>query len=171
MTWHSHDFEMDGNDSSEPPSLLRLEERPGPSGKKTARRRQKISLLWQVFGGSILSIVALVVLTAYSQLTSMVTDLRRDMNDVQVNGLKKEEFTTRLNAMWTGLKELQAANASLLSLNERAKVMDQQIARQAAGVEEQRKDLQSRIDDLTRRLNTLAERLAALEASQRVATR
>jgi hypothetical protein len=145
-------------------------ERLRSGGKRPARARgkQKMSLFWQVFGGTILSIVALVILTAYSQLVSMQTDLRRDMNQVQVDHVKKDEFNARLMVLWNSIKELQNTSTSLLSLNEHSKVLDGNIVNQLRSAEEQRKDLQRRVEELSQRLQILAERLAASEAAQRV---
>src|SRR5262245_36036423 len=122
-------------------------ERPRASGKKHAPRpHQKVSLLVQVFGGSILSIIALAVLTAYGQLPTMVTDLRRDVNGVQVDYLKKDEFSARLTVIWNNIKELQNANAAVLRLDEHAKALDKHVASQG-------QDLQRRVEDLSKRLS------------------
>jgi hypothetical protein len=140
------------------------------SGKRPrARRQQKMSLFWQVFGGTIFSIVALVILTAYSQLTSAQTDLRRDLNQVQADQVKKDELNIRLTVVWNSIKGLQSTNTSLLSLNERAKVLDGNVESQLRSAEEERKDLQHKVEDLSQRLQVLAERLAGIEAAQRMA--
>jgi hypothetical protein len=132
--------------------------RPGP------RSRPRASLLLQIFGGTILSIIALAVLTAYGQLTTMVTDLRRDVNGVQVEYQKKDEFSVRLMAMWNAIKELQNAGAAVPRLDEHAKALDKHLASQG-------QDLQRRVEELNKRLGELSERLVALEAAQRVFTR
>jgi hypothetical protein len=140
-------------------------ERPCAHGKRPeSRARPQASLLVQVFGGTILSIIALAVFTAYGQLTTMVTDLRRDVNGVQVEYQKKDEFSMRLMAMWNAIKELQTAGAAVPRLDEHAKALDKHLACQG-------QDLQRRVEELNKRLGELSERLAALEAAQRVITR
>jgi len=145
-------------------------ERQRLSGKRpaSARGKHKISVFWEIFGGTIFSVVAMVALTAYSQLSNMQTDLRRDVNQLQVDQVKKEEFNARLTVLWNGIKELQNTGASLVSLNEHAKILDGYVGTELKTGEEQRKDLGRKVEDLSQRLQTLAERLAALEAAQRV---
>jgi hypothetical protein len=145
-------------------------ERLRSSGRRPAspRRNQKMSFFWQVFGGTILSIVALIVLTAYSQLTSMQTDLRREMNQVEVDQVKKDEFSARLSVLWNSIKSLQDTSTSLLSLNEHAKIFDRNVDARIQNDEEQHKDLVRKVEELNQRLQTLGERLVALEATQRV---
>jgi hypothetical protein len=143
-----------------------------------------ISMFWRVFGGTILSIVALVIITAYTTMTGTMSDLRKDLNQVQADQLKKDEFNNRLTAMWSSIKDLQTANNTLVALNERFKLIDQQMNKQAKGGdddrkkmqrrfeeqrkagEDERKELQKKVDDLNQKLQTLAERLATVEGRQ-----
>src|SRR5579864_5699214 len=96
-------------DRDEPQDLSRAGplnmERLCSSGKRpaAARGKNKMSFFWQFFGGTIFSIVAMIVLTAYSQLSNMQTDLRRDVNQLQVDQVKKDEFNARLTALWNSI--------------------------------------------------------------------
>ena len=56
---------------------------------------EKIPLFWQIFGGTIVSVVALVAITAFGQLTSNETDLRRDVSLLQAELVRKEELNVR----------------------------------------------------------------------------
>ena len=44
------------------------------------RNEEKISIFWRVFGGTILSIVALAVITLYNSISSNISDLRNEVN-------------------------------------------------------------------------------------------
>ena len=64
-----------------------------------AKGEEKISVFWRVFGGTILSIVALVVITVYQQFSSSLAELRNDMirsNEARAELLKKDEFNSRM---------------------------------------------------------------------------
>ena len=52
-----------------------------PVAAKTNEKRdeERISLFWRVFGGTILSIVALIFITLYNNLANAVSDLRNDL--------------------------------------------------------------------------------------------
>src|SRR5262245_31920538 len=59
---------------------LRSGERPGkPLVKDDKSAEEKISLFWRVFGGTILSICALVIITAYQSLANGIHELRGDV--------------------------------------------------------------------------------------------
>jgi hypothetical protein len=108
--------------------------------KARAKEEEKISVFWRVFGGTLLSIGALVGLTIYNNLSATLTDLRRDLNsqiETRTDLVKKEDFNSRCASLWTGLKEAQTTGGALTALIERDKSLEQQIK---AG-EEDRKDL------------------------------
>jgi hypothetical protein len=151
-----------------------------PSGKSD----ENVSWFWKIFGGTILSIVALVIVTAYTQVSSTLTDLRRDfsqMQEIRADFLKKDEFSSRLTTLWGVIKELQTAQNSLATASERARLLDLQMEKQARTSEDDRRDLtrkldeqrraiadehkdfQRRMEDQLRQMQTLAERLASLE--------
>jgi hypothetical protein len=131
-------------------TLRRGAERP-PASTDTAKGEERISLFWRVFGGTILSIAALVVITVYNQFSSTLTDLRKEMNQLYENRaelLRKDEFNNRLTSVWNSMKELQTANQNLVALNERAKLVDQQLERQIKNADEDRKELCRRLEEL-----------------------
>ncbi|MCI0458290.1 MAG: hypothetical protein L0Z62_15100 [Gemmataceae bacterium] len=152
---------------------------------------ERISLFWRVFGGTLLSIAALVVITVYNHISDTLSDLRKGMNQLhegRAELLRKDEFSTRLSSVWTSLKELQQVNRGLVALEEKARTHDQQLDRQARSAEEDRKDFTRRLEEerkelqrkleeqrkahqderreLTGKLQKLAERLAKVEGRQ-----
>jgi hypothetical protein len=126
---------------------------------------EKISLFWQVFGGTIVSVFALIIITAFGQLSSTATDLRRDVNQLQAELVRKDEMNARLNALWQSVKDLQATTASRASLQESTRVVNQDLGARIKTDDERRKDLQRQVEELNRRVQTLAERLASIETA------
>ncbi len=64
------------------------------SGKNN---EEKLSLFWRVFGGTILSIGALVVISAYQALSSGIHELRTDLaraNEARAELVKKDEYVS-----------------------------------------------------------------------------
>jgi hypothetical protein len=143
-----------------------------------------ISMFWRLFGGTIFSIVALVIITAYTQMTGNLSDLRKDLTQVQADQLKKDDFKSSLSTLWSTIKELQTAGSNQSALNERFKLADEQMDKQAQSRDEQRKEfqrksedqrkasederkeLQRRIEELCQKVQSQAERIAALEGRQ-----
>ena len=125
---------------------------PAPKGD------EKISVFWRVFGGTILSIVALVVVTVYQQFSGALGELRSDMvraNEARAELLKKDEFNSRMTSVWNSMKEVQNGQAAVTALRERAALLEQQLKT----AEDERKEL-------TRQLQQLRERVAAVEGRQ-----
>jgi chromosome segregation ATPase len=154
-----------------------------------AKEEARISIFWRVFGGTLLSIAALVVVTVYQQFTSSLNDLRgelghlnidlrKDMSrlsEAQADLVKKDDHNGRLRSVWDSIKELQADKSTVTALKERAAVL-QELFKAA---EEERKDLVRQLQqlrevkageedrkELLRELQRLRERLALLEGRQ-----
>ena len=127
-------------------------------GAKPAKVEDRISVFWRVFGGTLLSIGALVCITLYQQFTNNVTELRSTVNrlaESRGDFIKLEDCNARFTAMWNIIKELQSSNAALLALRERSALLEQQVKT----AEEERKEL-------VHEIQRLRERQAALEGRQ-----
>jgi hypothetical protein len=134
----------------------------------TAKAEERLPVFWRVFGATLLSIAALVVITlcqhfasslneVRAELGHLSADLRRDLtrlSESQVHLVQKEEFNTRLTSVWNSLKDLQALGAVVAALREKSLVREEQLRH-----EDERKEL-------TRELQQLRERLALLEGRQ-----
>lgn len=165
---------------------LRNASNPPPT-ETPAKSEENISWFWKIFGGTILSIVALVIMTAYTQMTSSLAELRRDLGQVQearADLVKKDELNSRVTTLWSAFKEMQKSLNDLTALNERFKVLDVHLDKQLRGsdddrrelarkLEEQRrlvcdeqKEVQRKLEDQVRQMQTLAERMASLEGRQ-----
>ena len=117
---------------------------------ESPRGEERLSIFWRVFGGTLLSIAALVVITVYNQFNTSLIDLRKEMNQLYENRaelLRKDEFNNRLSSVWTAMKDLQGTTQSLAALNERAKLLEQHLERQARHAEEDRKELCRKLDE------------------------
>jgi hypothetical protein len=131
---------------------------PSPKGE------ERISVFWRVFGGTLLSIAALVVITVYQQITSTLSELRNDMAQINVaraDLIKKDEFNNRLTSVWNGMKDLQTASTALTTarerMGERASLLEQQVK----SAEQERKEMQHELQQLRERLAGLEGRHAA----------
>ena len=120
-----------------------------------SKGEERISLFWRVFGGTILSIGALVVITVYQSFASSLTDLRSSIshvNEVQANLATKDDLTTKATALWNASKDVTAQTADLKT---RTALLETQLR----SAEEDRKEL-------TREVQSLREQVHALELRQ-----
>jgi chromosome segregation ATPase len=136
---------------------------------KSAKGEERISLFWRVFGGTLLSIAALVCITVYQQLTSTLGELRTNMNHLtesRAELVKNDEFNNRMTSVWSSIKELQSANATLSGLKERSALLEQQVRTGQDQVNSQLTSVCTALKDLEvprESISALKERLALLE--------
>ena len=111
--------------------------KPQDSGKEET----KIPLFWRVFGGTVLSISALIIMTAYQSLSGNIADLGRQFDHLdtdmrkemarlaELNGelVRKDECESRFRGVWTQLNEFNrcqesARNAMMPALDSTRKI-------------------------------------------------
>jgi DNA repair exonuclease SbcCD ATPase subunit len=143
-------------------------------GAEAKPEEERVSLFWRIFGGTILSIVALVTITLYNNLTTSISDLRAEVSserEARAELVKKDEYNTRVNAVYERMRGIDAVKIELEGMKE--KVQSQSVAADgakkdtAAAVEAVKKDFSASIDAMkkdTAALEVLKERVAALEA-------
>lgn len=126
---------------------------------------ERISLFWRVFGGTILSIGALVAVTLYNSQANSITELRAEvsrMNEARAELVKKEEFNSRTQNIWDRVQSLQELRATVTGLKE-----------QVAGYGEKAGDLkavQDKLAQVEQRLKAAEEDHKALMKSELAVT-
>jgi regulator of replication initiation timing len=131
-----------------------------PAG--SSKPEEKLSVFWRVFGGTILSITALVVITAYQSIAGNIHELRGDVTRLrEASGelVKKDEFQARSTKLWDRLQELQAVQTAATVLTNKITALEQQ----QAGAERDRRELQAAVALLP----TVKDRIGALEDQRR----
>jgi septal ring factor EnvC (AmiA/AmiB activator) len=129
-----------------------------PSIAQPQRPEEKLPLFWRVFGGTMLSIAALVCITVYQQFNTGLYDLRKEINaqhEARADLIKKDELNNRLTPMWAGIKDAQAANSEVAALKERCTQLQDQLK----AVDIDRKQLTAEVQQLRDRLVLLEGRL------------
>ena len=166
--------------------MLRQSSESGKS-QDSAKEENKIPLFWRVFGGTVLSITALIVMTAYQSLAGNIAELGRQLDHLETDTRKeqsrlaelqgelvrKDECESRIRNVWKRLEEMKEDRKSIVvvkqrcdslleqqrdSVKERGKIRDDiQEVREHRAAAQQRSELR---DELAR----LRERFAAVES-------
>jgi chromosome segregation ATPase len=160
--------------------------------RREKRDEERISLFWRVFGGTILSIAALVAITLFNNVTSTITDLRSELvraNDARATAItdlradlakstearadliRKDEFNSRMSSSWDRLQSLQqqnnVQNATLTSLKTEIDGLKERLTRQATEGDAIRKDVGTFVEGLKKdqsaTTETMKKDIAALE--------
>jgi hypothetical protein len=82
----------------------------GDGGKP---HEEKVPILWRILGGTILSIVALVVITAYQSLTGTLKDLQGEISqlkEAKADLVKKEDFAATRTKIWERFQTDQSSH-------------------------------------------------------------
>ena len=112
---------------------------------------ERISLFWRVFGGTILSIAALVGITVYQSFAGNLSDLRagiNHVNELQANLATKDDLNTKSTALWAASKDVTTQTADLKT---RTALLETQLR----SAEDDRKELNREVLSLRERLRTL----------------
>src|SRR5262249_46233550 len=129
---------------------------------KSFKGEEKISLFWRLFGGTLLSIAALVCVTIYQQFNSAIGEMRTNINrltESRADLLSQSDFNTRVASLWTNLKEVQSATSTLSALKEHSSLLDQQVK----ALQDQ---LNSRMQAMSANIKELDAPLAAAAAQK-----
>jgi hypothetical protein len=128
---------------------------PCPDGKE-AREDKGIPMVWRIFGGTVLSITALVAVTLYQQLHNKVENL----GDIS---LKREEFFEHRKGVWDRIEKLRAQEDGI----------DGQLKERCTRLEEQAKIGEEHHKDAVSEMNQIREMLFSFlkETTNRVEQR
>jgi DNA repair exonuclease SbcCD ATPase subunit len=144
-----------------------------------------VSVFWRVFGGTILSIVALAAVTLYNNLSSGISDLRNELNrerEARAGLVKKEDSDTRTKTMYDRIRGVEGYKVEIEALRERtgnntaaiegvrkdnATALESVKKDAAAAVEGVKKDANAALESVRKDaagMDVLKERVAALES-------
>ncbi|MFL5340059.1 MAG: hypothetical protein ACJ8F7_07900 [Gemmataceae bacterium] len=93
-----------------PSETLRNASHRAPKGDSGKNGDERVSVFWRLFGGTLLSIAALAVITAYQSIASSIHELRNDLakaNEARAELVKKDEYSTARGKIWDKLQEMQ----------------------------------------------------------------
>jgi chromosome segregation ATPase len=131
---------------------------------------EKVSLFWRIFGGTILSIVSLLVITAYQSISSSIHDLRTELSqlkEAKAEFVKKDDYTAARTRMWDRMQEIDkqvaTATAPIAQMKERMTQLDEQT-RTTAG---ERKDMNELHATIKERMAQFEQQLAQGKMTQK----
>ncbi|QJW93305.1 hypothetical protein [Frigoriglobus tundricola] len=135
------------------------------SGKADPKKDEEhVSIFWRLFGGTILSIVALVTITLYNNMSSSISDLRADLSrerEARAELVKKDEYTSRVNAVYERMRGIDTVKVELEGLKEKvstnAAAVDAAKRDTAQAVEGVKKDSAAAIDGVKKDAALLGE--------------
>jgi chromosome segregation ATPase len=158
-----HDHDSKGDDASEAAAngklvvaeTLRSSAQSSSNSEDDEEKGEHMSLFWRVFGGTILSISSLIVITLYNNLSTGISDLRADLNkerDARAELVKKDDYNTRSAAISDRIRSLDALKPEIEGLRER-------VTSNASSVESMKKDTSSEVAGLKKEVTATVEGL------------
>ncbi len=138
-----------------------------PADAKPSDDSGGISVFWRVFGGTIISIVALVGITLYNSMNTQISELRAEihkLNEARAEFIKKDEFGTRVNSTWDRVQLLQTQNneqnATMRAIRAELDGYKEKLTRSGMDLDAAKKDLAA-IEVLKEKMTTVAIDLKA----------
>lgn len=130
-------------------------------GKEDAAKKEdeKLSVYWRVFGGTVVSIVALVAINLFNNLYGSISELRTELNkerEARGDLVKKDEFQARITSQYERIRAAEGMQNTLAALRSEHDGIKESVKANAAAVEGVKKE--------TAALDSLRERIAAVEA-------
>ncbi|MBP3955584.1 hypothetical protein J8F10_09850 [Gemmata sp. G18] len=145
-------------------------------GEKCAepkKEEEQISIFWRVFGGTILSIVALVSITLFNNMSSSISELRAALSherEARADLVKKDEFNTRVTAQYERMRAIDTVKVELEGMKEKVNTntaaVDGVKRDTGAAIEAVKKDTSASADAMKKdaaALEVLKERVVLLE--------
>lgn len=138
---------------------------PPPPAKhgEPKKDEEKIHVFWRLFGGTVLSIVALVAITLYNNINGSINDLRQELSrerEARAGLVKKEDADTRSKSQWDRIRAVEGYKLDIEAVKERT-------AANAAAIDAVKKDTATGVEAVKREtsgLEVLKERVSLLEA-------
>src|SRR4051812_40266684 len=137
-------------------------ESSGLKATEPKKDEEHVSIFWRIFGGTILSIVALVTITLYNNMSSSISELRAEVSrerEARAELVKKDEFSSRSTSIYERMRGIDTVKAEMEGLKEK-------INANGVAVDGVKKDAGATADTIKKdsaALEILKERVALLE--------
>ncbi|MCS6864144.1 MAG: hypothetical protein RMJ56_00680 [Gemmataceae bacterium] len=145
------------------------------NSEKPAEKKdeEKMSLFWRVFGGTILSIITLIAINIFNNLSSSIAELRAELNrerEARAEFIKKDEFNSRVTTQYERIRGLDSLKIELEAIKERvhnnAATIESIKRDTLTAIEAMRKDIAGNAEAIKKdsaAIEVLRERIAAVE--------
>lgn len=120
---------------------------------------EKLSVYWRVFGGTVLSIIALAAVTLFNNLFGSIGELRSELNkerEARADLVKKDDFHARVTSQYERIRAAEGMQTTLSALKSEHEGIKETVKANAAAVEGVKKE--------TAAFDALRERIAAVES-------
>lgn len=165
------------NDSSEQlfpmlaSEVARNSSRSQSSASETSKSgEERISIFWRVFGGTILSIAALVVITAYQSISNSIQDLRNQLshaNEARAELVKKDEYSANRTKMWDRMQEMQKETQQLTTPVSQMQQRIDKLELENRALVAERRDIHELHATIKERLTQFEQQLSSGKAMQK----
>lgn len=154
------------------------------SARPTDKTEERMSLFWRVFGGTILSVVALIVLTLYNNLNQNISEVRADstrtinelrsrvdqQNDARGDLMRRTDLEKGLSALAARLDALASLSATVTAVGEKMATLSDRATAAGKDQREVQEALRTAISAIRDKLTPAEQSLRTLEADRKTLT-
>jgi chromosome segregation ATPase len=116
---------------------------PPPAKSDDKKDEEKLSVYWRVFGGTILSIVALAAITLYNNINGSINDLRQELSrerEARAALAKKDDVDSRAKSQSDRIRVVEAFKLDIEAVKERTTTGLDALKERVAQLEALRKE-------------------------------
>jgi chromosome segregation ATPase len=139
--------------------------RSGASKRAEGSDEKSIPMIWRVFGGTLLSIAALVAITLYQQLSNRIENnndaLSRKVESISDNLVKQQDFSNAKKALFELIQTNRKETAD----------GDKELRQRCVSLEVQLKNSEDKTKEMAGQIAHLNEALASYAGLKEIATR
>ena len=110
--------------------VLRVAANPHESVRQEIPADARLPAFWKLFGATLLSIAALIVITLCQQFSSGLGDVRKDvlhLSQTQGALIRGDDLNGRLRTLWERIRDLEADRAVLVTLKEKSATLAERL--------------------------------------------
>ena len=131
-------------------------------GEAAKKDEEKLSIYWRVFGGTLLSILALVAINLANNLYGSISEIRSELNkerEARSGLVKKEEFNSRITTQYERIRAAEGMQNTLAALRSEHDGIKDAVKANTQAVEGVRKEMAA--------MDAFRERLTSVEAMKK----
>lgn len=165
-----------------PAVALHVVESPHP--RPAEKGEERISLFWRVFGGTILSVVALIALTLYNNLYSTISEVRAEstrtitelrtridaQNDSRGDLMRRTDLEKSLTALTTRIDAMDKLSTTITALREQMTALSEKALTTGKDQKDAQESMKTAVAALRDKLTPAEQSLKTLEADRKTLT-
>lgn len=125
-------------------------------------RRDNVPVFWRYFGGTLISVLAVLLITLLGHLLSQINSVQVSITQLSADSVRKAEFAERTTSIWNSLRGIDPLREKITQLE---KILEKNES--VTVLKDKFLILESEVKKAEEKMTLLRERIAALEGAKK----